>query len=174
MHAAVITDLSVKFHHQWCMHAAIGWDLVTIQVHLGISRGFRPILIEQDWEAKQEGDASGIEPSNTILPGQWQERKIVQEDKDIYKSKSSGERARRTKIIITELEVLPIWGPFWPKKSSGGSAVAMRIDGHECAQMQGTSMRYGCSWMKFSLAITWHACAWARDACSCVLMHWHG
>ncbi|KAJ7214661.1 hypothetical protein B0H12DRAFT_1155281 [Mycena haematopus] len=140
MHAAVITDLSVKFHHQWCMHAAIGWDLVTIQVHLGISRGFRPIsMLMNDWEAKQEGDASGIELSNTILPGQWQERKIVQEDKDIYKSKSSGERARRTKIIITELEVLPIWGPFWPKN-----------------RMQGTSMRYGCSWMKFSLN-NWHA-----------------
>ncbi|KAJ7268198.1 hypothetical protein B0H12DRAFT_1097478 [Mycena haematopus] len=148
MHAAVITDLSVKFHHQWCMHAAIGWDLVTIQVHLGISRGFRPIsMLMNDWEAKQEGDASGIELSNTILPGQWQERKIVQEDKDIYKSKSSGDRARRTKIIITELEVLPIW-------------------------MQGTSMRqHECT---SYLAITWHACAWARDACSCVLMHWHG
>ncbi|KAJ7220426.1 hypothetical protein B0H12DRAFT_1152173 [Mycena haematopus] len=158
MHAAVITDLSVKFYHQWCMHAAIGWDLVTIQVHLGISHGFRPIsMLMNDWEAKQEGDASGIELSNTILPGQWQERKI---------------RARRTKNIITELEVLPIWGLFRPEKSSGGSAVAMRIDGHECAQMQGTFMRqHECT---LYLAINWHACAWAGDACSCVLMHWHG
>ncbi|KAJ7259098.1 hypothetical protein B0H12DRAFT_1108928, partial [Mycena haematopus] len=39
--------------------------------------------------------------------------------------------------------------------------------------IQGTSMRYGCSWMKFSLAITWHACAWARDACSCIGMDEH-
>ncbi|KAJ7256216.1 hypothetical protein B0H12DRAFT_1112817 [Mycena haematopus] len=130
IHAAVITDLSVKFHHQWCMHATIGCDLVTIQVHLGISRGFRPIsMLMNDWEAKQEGDASGIELSNTIFPGQWQEGKIVQEDKDTYKSKSLqlGERARRTKNIITELEVLPVWAVEvpWP-------CALMVMNAHRC------------------------------------------